>query len=129
LLRWRALAAWVATALAALEESVSRCRVKKVINSHWFCIVPLLPFVAMLAVHRALHLSNAFGGVKVGERHPTDGELAYNYLMVLVFYLGVGGFLAHAAFLQLRGTVWMLLKFGALALAWSALIHYGSVLF
>jgi hypothetical protein len=89
--------------------------VGKIIGCHWFCLVPLIPFAAMLAIHKAFHLSNAVGGVPVGERPPTVAELAYNYLMVLAFYLGVAGFLLHAVILSRRGIAWLLLKIGALS--------------
>jgi hypothetical protein len=99
---------------------------RKIFNSHWCCIVPLLPFVVMLAIQRAFNWSDSFGGVPAGGRHPTTAEFAYTCLLILVFYLGVGGFLAHVVFLRERGTgtAWLILKVAALALAWCALVNH-----
>jgi hypothetical protein len=88
----------------------------------------LIPFVVMLAIHKALNLSNSMLGVKVGERHPTPAETYYNLLMVLVFYLGILGYVAHAAILAERGVVWLLLKLVALALGWYAFLTWGPIL-
>lgn len=65
--------------------------------AHWFCLVPLVPFLVMFALHRVLGLSEAMGGVLVGERPPSTAEIAYNYAMVFGFYIGVVGYFVFAA--------------------------------
>jgi hypothetical protein len=49
-------------------------------------------------------------------------------LMVLVFYLGVCGYILHAALLTGRGIAWLLLKIVVLALAWYAFLTWGSLI-
>jgi hypothetical protein len=80
--------------------------------------------MAMIAIHKACNLSDAMGGVLTGQRPPTALELAYNYSMVALFYLGVAGFLLHAILLAHRGLGWLLLKIGILALGWYTLLMY-----
>src|SRR4051794_957261 len=69
---------------------------RQLLRAHWFCLVPLFPFIAMLANHRAIGLSDALGGMPAGQPPPTTGELLYNYAMVLAFYMGVVGYLVFA---------------------------------
>ncbi|MBL8850360.1 MAG: hypothetical protein JNG89_11835 [Planctomycetaceae bacterium] len=72
-------------------------RIRRTLAAHWFCLVPLLPFVAMFTLHRLLGLSDEIGGHLVGQRPASTIEIVYNYLMVAAFYLGVQGYVVFAA--------------------------------
>jgi len=113
------------------------------LGAHWFCLVPLLPFVAMFAIHRMLDLSDVMGIAPRGEREPTTTELTYNYGMVLAFYLSVLGYFVFAAArgvvdmqeafqvngglvkrvrVASQGAMWFLGKVTVLATAWHVLL-------
>ena len=77
----------------------------------------------MILIHKVCNLSDAIGGVSVGERQPTGFELLYNFAMVILFFLGIIGFLLHAAILARRGLAWLVLKLAALALGWYILLQ------
>jgi hypothetical protein len=100
-------------------------RMHRITNSHWFCAIFLLPAVLMIAAHEVFGLSDAMGGIQVGERPPFKSELVYNYAMVNLFYAGVIGYLAHAFKLAPQGWHWLVAKLLLLAAAWYALLAYG----
>jgi hypothetical protein len=86
---------------------------------HWIAILAFVPFGLMLIVHRSLGLSDALLAA------PKPGEPfwpLFNVAMILVFYLGVGGYLAHAFWLSDRGWTWVAVKCVALAIAWTAMV-------
>jgi hypothetical protein len=92
-------------------------------QSHWFCLVYLLPAAGMIALHEALGLSDVMGAVPVGQRPPTDGELFFNYSMVGLFYLGILGYVIDAVRLASRGWKWVVVKLLLLAVGWWALLY------
>jgi hypothetical protein len=98
--------------------------VVKLLGQHWFCIVPLLPFIVMLSLHQALGMSDDMLGHVAGTRLPAPAEIAFNYIMVLVFFLGIAGFLAHSFSLARSSTLWLIIKLAALAAGWSLFIFW-----
>jgi hypothetical protein len=97
-----------------------------IVRSHWFCAIFLLPAALMIAAHEVFDLSDAMGGILVGERPPSNSELVYNFAMVLLFYGGVIGYLVHAFKLAPQGWHWLVAKLLLLAVAWYALLAYGT---
>ena len=88
-------------------------------SKHWITPFAFAPFAAMLSIHRLLGLSDAmFGAIAPGE---TFWPL-YNPVMVLMFYAGVAGYLAHTFWMSGRGWGWVVLKCAALAIGWTAMI-------
>ena len=86
---------------------------------HWIAPLAFVPFGVMLIVHRALGLSDAFLAA------PNPGQPfwpTYNAVMILIFYLGVGGYLAHTFWLYDRGCVWIVIKSVALAISWTGMV-------
>ena len=86
-------------------------------SKHWITPLAFAPFAVMLLIHRLLGLSDA---MLAG---PAPGETfwpLYNIAMVLVFYVGVAGYLAHTFWMSDRGRV--ALKCAALAIGWTAMI-------
>jgi hypothetical protein len=95
---------------------------RRLIQSHWFCVVFLVPPAVMIAIHQAFGLSDAMGGIMVGERPPTVAETIFNLSMVSFFYLGIAGYLIHAVMLTPRGKQWLAIKCLLLAAGWWALL-------
>jgi hypothetical protein len=93
-------------------------------RSHWFCAIFLLPAALMIAAHEVFDLSDAMGGIQVGEPPPSNRELVYNFAMVILFYVGVIGYLVHAFKLAPQGWHWFAIKVLLLAVAWYALLAY-----
>ncbi|MGL4463469.1 MAG: hypothetical protein ACRC1K_15065 [Planctomycetia bacterium] len=84
-----------------------------------FAPLVFAPFGLMLFVHQSLGLSDALLAV------PKPGEPFwphFNLTMVFVFYLGVGGYAAHAFWLSDRGWAWVAVKGIGLAIAWTTMI-------
>lgn len=94
------------------------------LKRHWVCIVPLLPAVAMIAIHEGCGLSDEMMGHLVGAREPTAFETYFNLAMGAVFYLGVAGFLWHAILLAKVTRFWLTIKLSALAGCWGLLLLY-----
>ena len=99
---------------------------KSMLNQHWFCIVPLLPALAMIAVHEAFGLSDEMMGHQVGRPRATTAELCFNFTMVLAFYSGIAGFLAHSLSLARVSTTWLLVKLSVLAVGWYLLLSWAA---
>lgn len=91
-------------------------------KSHWLTFAWLAPFLVMLALHRALNLSDAMGGKPVV---PVPGErdaLLYNYVMVMVFYAGIGAYLWHTFAVAPRKRGWVAFKLSFLTAGWMGLL-------
>lgn len=88
-------------------------------GSHWLTFACLLPFLLMLAVHRALNLSDALMvAAPPGERE----AYLYNLLMVGVFYASVGAFVVHTFAFAPRSRGWVTFKLVFLAACWAGLL-------
>ena len=88
-------------------------------KSHWLTFACLVPFLAMLAVHRALNLSDAMG------RKPAPGErdaLLYNYIMVMVFYGDVSAYVWHTFAAAPRKPGWVAFKLIFLIVGWTGML-------
>ena len=86
---------------------------------HWITPLALVPFGLMLVVHRSLGLSDAaLAAPKPGEPYWP----LFNFGMILAFYLGVAGYLAHTIWLADRGRVWVVGKCVLLAAAWTGML-------
>ena len=86
---------------------------------HWITPLAFAPFALMLLVHRLLGLSDAMLGA------PLPGNTfwpLYNIAMVVVFYGGVAGYLAHTFWMSDRGWGWVVLKCALLIIGWTAMI-------
>jgi hypothetical protein len=86
---------------------------------HWITPLAFAPFALMLVVHRSLGLSDAMLVA------PGPGEPfwpLFNVALILVFYLGVAGYLAHTFWLSDRGWLWVAVKCVALAIAWTGMV-------
>jgi hypothetical protein len=86
---------------------------------HWIAPLAFIPFGLMLIVHRSLGLSDALLAA------PEPGRPSwplFNVAMILVFYMGVGGYLAHTLWLSDRGWIWVFVKCLALAVAWMGMV-------
>lgn len=94
---------------------------KKIVDQHWFCVVALLPFIALFVVHEALGMPDVVT-IKIDNDH--EAERGFTFLMVLALYFGAAGFAVHVVWLLPRGTAWLALKIFILALAWYALSIY-----
>ena len=100
---------------------------KPLTDYHWFkshgmTFAWLVPFLVMLAVHRALNLSDAMGGATVV---PVPGErdaLLYNYIMVMVFYAGVAAYVWHTFAAAPRKPGWVAFKLVFLVVGWAGLL-------
>ncbi len=78
-----------------------------------------MPFGLMLIVHRSLGLSDAMlAAPKPGQRFWP----LYNIALVVAFYLGVGGYLAHTFSMLRRGWGWVVAKCVALVLGWASML-------
>jgi len=95
-----------------------------ILKQHWFCVVPLLPAAIMIGIHEAFGLSNEMGGHLVGRRYATPFELGFNYAMVMLFYAGVGGYLAQSILIANRGVMWLVAKLVLLAIGWAGLLAF-----
>jgi hypothetical protein len=91
-------------------------------QSHWFCIVFLIPAALMIAVHELFGLSDSMLGIMAGEPPPTTFETFYNLMMCLMFYAGVIGYVAHTFLLAKLGILWLVAKLLILAAGWYALL-------
>jgi hypothetical protein len=88
-------------------------------NHHWITPLAFMPFALMLIVHRLLGLSDAMLAA------PNPGQPywpIYNIAMVMVFYLGIAGYLAHTFWLSARGWNWVLVKCSVLVIAWIGMV-------
>ena len=92
---------------------------KAIMQSHWVAFPILMPAVIMLILHRQLGLSDALNvATPPGER---EAHL-FNWVMVAVFFLGVGVFVLHTFSLWSRGRRWVFAKLFFLALYWSMIL-------
>lgn len=90
-----------------------------IIKSHWVAFPFLVPAIVLLYAHRQLGLSDALNvPTPPGERE----AYLFNWVLALVFYFGVGGFLLHALSLSSRGWQWLVAKLGFLAIYWGAIL-------
>ncbi len=93
----------------------------RIMRSHWVAFLFLVPAIILVILHRQLALSDALNvPTPPGER---EAHL-FNWLMVVVFYLGVTAFLLHTLSLSSRG--WRLTgaKLVFLALYWCAILMF-----
>ena len=91
-------------------------------KSHWLTFACLIPFLVMLALHRALNLSDAMGGKP---EVPVPGErdaLLYNYIMVSVGYGGVFAYVWHTLEAAPRKPGWVAFKLIFLVVGWTGLL-------
>jgi len=94
---------------------------KAIIHSHWVGFLCLAPFLVTLLIHRLLGLSDAL----MIQTPPGEREAhAYNLVMIVVFFFGVGAFLVHAFTLARRDRIWIVAKLVALAVYWSAILMF-----
>ena len=90
-----------------------------ILAKHWITPLAFTPFAAMLTIHRLLCLSDSMLAAPDPGKTPWP---LYNFAMVLVFYAGVGGYLAHTFWMSDRGWGWVVLKCVALVIGWTTLI-------
>jgi hypothetical protein len=80
-----------------------------------------VPVLVLLWIHDLLGLSDAM----MVERDQRDANSRlYNFVMVGVFYLGIGFFVIQALNLKPKGLVWVWLKFAFLAVYWAAILLF-----
>ena len=92
---------------------------KGLLANHWIAPLATVPFGVMLIFHRVLNLSDALLAVpKPGQQYWPF----YNVVLVLVFYLGLGVYLAHTFWMYDRGWVWVIAKCVALAIALTGVV-------
>jgi hypothetical protein len=92
---------------------------KAIMQSHWIAFPILVPAVVLLIVHRQLGLSDALNvPTPPGER---EAHL-FNWVIVSVFYLGVGAFFLHTLSLLSRGWRWVVAKLVFLAAYWGVVL-------
>jgi hypothetical protein len=89
------------------------------IRSHWLTFACLIPFLAMLGVHRALHLSDALMVATPLSERPAH---LYNLLMLPVFYASVVAYLVHALALARPSKGWLVFKLVFLAVCYTLLV-------
>jgi len=110
------------TALSTLGRGVVAMD-KRLLSPHLMSFLFLLPFLAMLAVHRFLNLSHALMGAPgPGEQ---DAQL-YNFAMVLAFYCGAFAFVISVFLLvgEKHGFRWLMFKLLFLAAFWAAILQF-----
>ena len=76
-------------------------------RSHWLTFACLIPFLAMLLIHRALNLSDALMVATPPGERPAH---LYNLLMLPVLYISVLAYLVHALVLARPSRTWLALK-------------------
>src|SRR5260221_11852612 len=92
---------------------------KAIMQSHWVAFVFLLPAVIMLILHQRLGLSDALNvPTPSGER---EAHL-FNWVMVMVFWIGIAAFSLHALSLCNRGWSWIGAKLVVLAIYWGLML-------
>jgi hypothetical protein len=88
-------------------------------KSHWLTFAWLVPFLAMLGLHRLLKRSDALLAAPApGER---DAQL-YTFTRVLVFNAGIGAHLWHTFATAPRKPGWVAFKLIFLAMGWTGLL-------
>ena len=90
------------------------------LRSHLVGFVFLLPFLAMLGLHRLLGLSDALMGAPALEER--DAQL-YNFVMVFVFYGGVTAYFIHALAIAYRSKEWLAFKLLFLVAFWVGILQ------
>ena len=94
---------------------------KGIIRSHWIAFLFLMPAIILLIIHRQFDLSDSLNvPTPPGER---EAHL-FNWLMVVVFFLGVTAFLLHTLSLSSRGWRLIVAKLVFLALYWCAILMF-----
>ena len=93
--------------------------------SHWLGFVALVPFLIVYWIHETLGLSDA--AMLLRNQLDRDSQL-FNFAMIAVFWLGIGGFSSHAIYLAVEKEEWLALvfKFVVLALYWAAVLWLGT---
>jgi len=94
---------------------------KAILQSHWVSFLCLLPFLAMLAVHRLLGLSDAL----MVQTPPGEPEAdTYNLIMTGVFLVGVAAFAVHAFAIARGHRAWLVAKLVTLVVYWSMIVMF-----
>ncbi len=91
-------------------------------KSHWLTFACLVPFLVMLAMHRALNLSDTMTG---RSEIPVPGQrdgLLYNYVMAMVFYGGISAYVWHTFGAAPRKPGWVVFKLIFLVAGWAGLL-------
>ena len=92
-------------------------------RSHIATFLFLMPFLAMLGIHRLLGLSDDLMGRSADpQRAGGTASFLYNVAMVAVFYGGAFGFFCHATSLTYRGWWWLAFTLVFLAVFWTVLL-------
>lgn len=92
-------------------------------QSHWLTFVFLVPFLVLLWVHHALHLSDALMvATPPGEREAH----VFNVVMAVVFFAGILSFVTHTFVLSIRSWRWLVAKLAVLAGYWGGILYFGS---
>ncbi len=93
-----------------------------VFRAHLTAFLFLVPFVAMLTIHRMLGLSDAVGVA------PAPGEpdsQIYNLFMIAAFYSGVAGFIWHTLAIADRSRLWIVfVKLVTLGSLWAIVLWW-----
>src|SRR5215472_2524369 len=92
-------------------------------RSHWVSFAFLLPFVMMLWVHHALHLSNALMVATPPGEHEAH---TFNLVMVVVFYAGIAVFVTHTLILADRNWRWLAAKSAVLVGYWGSMMCFAD---
>lgn len=66
------------------------------LDSRWSFVLPILPFIALLTIHKACGLSDSLLGLPANGPMPTAFEVGFNWALALSFYPGLFGSLALA---------------------------------
>jgi hypothetical protein len=92
-------------------------------QSHWIAFTFLLPFLILLGIHHVLDLSDALMvATPPGEREAHT----FNLVMVVVFYAGIAGFIAHTFSLPGRHRRWVAAKLLVLVGYWAGILLSAS---
>jgi hypothetical protein len=93
--------------------------IKGIIRSHWIAFLFLVPAIILIILHRQIDLSDALNV----PTPPGESEThLFNWLMVVVFYLGVTAFFLHTLILSTRGWRLIAAKLVFLALYWCTIL-------
>jgi hypothetical protein len=92
-------------------------------QSHWIAFAFLLPFLVMLWVHDALHLSDALMVATLPGEHQAH---TFNLVMIVVFYAGIAAFITHTLSLADRSWRWLAAKSAVLVGYWGSILYFGG---
>src|SRR5690242_9989277 len=86
---------------------------------HWITPLSFLPFATLLYIHWRLGMSDA---MMVRPRPGQPHSIIFNIALILSFWAGVAGYLAHTFVMLRYGLAWVIAKCVCAGIAWILLL-------